>query len=110
MSTVPNRGFDAVLFLLAFVAPFLLRIPTKRQVKLRNLNKSLQGIAENLLQSNHADKEVDVTSDLGRTVIGALSEFSADVLDYPSKVLISVKAESAEAKSNLTKDEIIAQV
>ena len=74
ISKVPNKGLDAMVTLLASAVPILLRIPTKRQVRMMQINKSLQSIADNLLRTNSTDKEAGLASGIGRTIIGALSK------------------------------------
>ena len=74
ISKVPNKGFDAMVTLLAAVIPILVRVPTKRQVRMMQVNKSLQSIADNLLRTNNTDKEAGEVGDTGRTIIGALSK------------------------------------
>lgn len=76
LGTVPPVGIDVVLGLLGPVFPIVTKIPTKRMAVLQKLDRSMQEIAENLLQRSRKDSEAGILSRSSRSIMGALSMYS----------------------------------
>ena len=75
MSVVPPRGpINNILQLMGPLLPALSHIPTKRNVYLKRLHNSMQGVAQNLLQKTKEDGETGSFSDFSRSIMGALGE------------------------------------
>lgn len=73
--TVPPRGpMNTILQLIGPLFPALLNIPTKRQVYIKNLHSTMQGIAEGLLDKTRKDAEAASFSVSSRSIIGALGK------------------------------------
>lgn len=106
--SAPPRGLSAVL-LLGPLFPVLYKYPTKCQVTLKKLDQSMQEIAEDLFRKTKRDAHAGTFSASSRSIIGTLSKFS--VLSRLYNVLTPVvRAESSDNKSNLSEEEVLAQV
>lgn len=109
LGTAPPRGLDIITSILGPFFPFLLNIPTTRQMLLLKLNTAMQGIAEELLKKTREEVELGIIGSSSRSIMGALSELShfiaQEAVDRPI-----VRAENAEGKSSLTEQEVVAQV
>ncbi|KAJ6579607.1 cytochrome P450 [Mycena vulgaris] len=83
-----------LVFLLAFQFPFVLNIPTRRMRMFWELRRSLNVIAQRLLENTRREKEGNVAEELtDKSVIGLL-----------------LRAEDSESESvHLTQDEVVAQ-
>lgn len=109
LASVPPRGLNVLLLLLGPLFPVLLKVPTKRQMMLKKLHQSMQGIAEGLFKKTKKDAEAGTFSSSSRSIIGALGKFSAGLTRSLANHIL-VRAERAEGRMTLTEEEVLAQV
>ncbi|KAL0564414.1 hypothetical protein V5O48_017634 [Marasmius crinis-equi] len=88
LGTVPPSKAGLFLFLLSFVFPRLLRVPTKRNLKLLELRKCMGEIADELLErSRKADAEGEDKSIIGLLIKAENTEQDGDLHMTPEEVL-----------------------
>lgn len=70
--SAPPRGLSSIFPILGPVLPFLMKIPTRRRKMVQHLHKSMEEIAESLLERSRKEREAGVLGDSSRSIIGAL--------------------------------------
>lgn len=70
----PPSGLAIILPVLSPVLPLLMKIPTRRRRMFDHLHKSMEEIAEKLLERSRKEKEAGIIGESSRSIIGALSE------------------------------------
>ncbi|KAJ7729679.1 cytochrome P450 [Mycena maculata] len=94
LQATESSFLSEMVFMLAFIFPFLLSIPTARMRIFWELRRSLNVIAEGLLTKTRIEKENNVAEELtDKSVIGLL-----------------LKAEVADAELYMTQEEVVAQM
>ncbi|KAE9395500.1 cytochrome P450 [Gymnopus androsaceus JB14] len=90
LSTGKSSVLESIMFLLSVLIPILRNLPSKRQTKLLELSRSLQEIANILLERN--------------------KNANADINDEKSIIGLLIKAEVADGGLHLTEEEVLAQM
>ncbi|KAJ7167917.1 cytochrome P450 [Mycena filopes] len=94
LQVMPTSIVSTLIFILSFHFPILLSVPTQRMRLFWDLRKSLNVIAERLLQNTRREKESGVAEELtDKSVIGLL-----------------LKAEMSGAELHMTQEEVVAQM